>query len=163
MSRHLYPPAPLLLSVPPAGKPRLNNKRVSTLYLFVWALLSARVRITRVGTGNKAWEMGRVTDKRLMGPLCPLLQQIPLGPLLPLCFCLLEAARPCSHCVGRLKGFGGTTRQRCQQPGSAQYSQRGCGRRRAQSRLCHSGKHQHETHSPLPKKSGLPGPSLLGT
>lgn len=95
-----------------------------------------------------------------MGPSCPLFQQIPLRSLLPLCFCLLEAAGPCSHCVGRLKGFGGTMRQRCQQPGSAQSPQRGFSRRRAQNKLRHSGRHQCETCSPLPEKCRLPGPSL---
>lgn len=122
-------------------------------------MLPAELRLPVVGTRSKAWEMGRITDK-LMGPPCPLFQQIPLRSLLPLCFCLLEAAGPCSHCVGRLKGFGGTMRQRCQQPGSAQSPQRGFSRRRAQNRLRHSGRHQRETCSPLPEKSRLPGPSL---
>lgn len=122
-------------------------------------MLPAKLRLPIVGPRSKAWEMGRITDK-LMGPPCPLFQQIPLRSLLPLCFCLLEAAGPCSHCVGRLKGFGGTMRQRCQQPGSAQSPQRGFSRRRAQNRLRHSGRHRRETCSPLPEKSRLPGPSL---
>lgn len=46
------------------------------------------------------------------GTLGSLLSEFHLGPLLPLHFCLLEAAGPQSHCAGRLKGFGGPEEQR---------------------------------------------------
>lgn len=81
-------------------------------------------------------------------------QRIPSGGL-----CLLEAAGLRGHCVGRLKGFGGTwgAERPATWPGSgrAQSAQRGRGRRRAQGRICGSGRDQ--AWPPPPRKCRRPG------
>ena len=88
-----------------------------------------------------------------------------LGRLPPLHFCLLEAAGPWGHCMGRLKGFGRPWEQRGQRPDWAQSAQRGRGRRRVQGRLCPSGRDQAwEPWAPPPPKPRRPGLlSLAGT
>lgn len=78
-----------------------------------------------------------------------------LGRLPPLHFCLLEAAGPWGHCMGRLKGFGRPWEQRGQRPDRAQSAQRVRVRRRVQGRLCPSGRDQvWEPWAPPPPKSG---------
>lgn len=85
--------------------------------------------------------------------LDPCFSKFHLGPLPPLHFCLVEAAGPWAHCMGRLKGFGGPGEQTGQQPGSAQSAQRGRGRQRAQDRLCHSGRTRHGScDTPIPSR-----------
>lgn len=84
------------------GKPWLINKWMFFCICVGCAALEARCYCCPCALGEHP--CSGVAGWELPGFLP---QRIPLGPLLALHFCLLEAARPCGHCVGRLKGFGG--------------------------------------------------------